>query len=160
MEVEKINDISNLKCHNGVIAIAKDGEVFVSRRNEINTRHWCCYDDIEESLNLNSDCGTDAMGHAWFMAKNGFISMIVEVIDEDLICLITSPKVETLEFTQLEKLYEVLQFNFKDSLPKFSISLGTENDNEEIEENGKYDFGFEKVNQTFNFDSLSKPKRR
>lgn len=160
MEVEKINEMTNLKCDDGVIAITKEGEVLVSRRNKINARHWCCYDDIEESLNLNSGCGIDTMGHAWFMTKNGFISMMIDVIGKDLICLIASPKVEKLEPIQLKKLYEVLQFNFKDSLPKFSISLGTENDNEEIEENGKYDFGFEKVYQTFNFDSFSKIKRR
>ena len=41
MEVEKINEMTNLKCDDGVIAITKEGEVLVSRRKKINSRQWC-----------------------------------------------------------------------------------------------------------------------
>ena len=37
---------------NGVIAIMPNGAVIASTINEINSKHWCCFDDIETKLNL------------------------------------------------------------------------------------------------------------
>lgn len=37
---------------NGVIAIMPNGAVIASAINEINSKHWCCFDDIETKLNL------------------------------------------------------------------------------------------------------------
>lgn len=78
---------------NGVIAIMPNGAVIASAINEINSRHQCCFDDIETKLNLKSNCGTDQMEHAWYLARKGIISIQVA---KDICYIITSPELDLI----------------------------------------------------------------
>lgn len=157
MEVEKINEMTNLKCDDGVIAITKEGEVLVSRRNKINARHWCCLDEIEGYLNLNSNAGTEQMEHAWFLAKNGIISL---QIVKDLVYIIVSPEVDMLEPAQLQRFYEVIETNFS-NVGMFGVDLVSEDGkHKSIEIDNQFEYGIKQIYQIFTPNSSVNHKRR
>lgn len=141
---------------NGVIAIMPNGTVIASKIDEVNPRHWCCFDDIETKLNLKSNCGTDQMEHAWYLARKGIISFQVA---KDICYIITSPEVELIPPAQLEKLSEIIQNNFYD-VEIFGIDLVSKDKHKAVIIDDEYEFGIDTVNKIFNFDSSLKHKSR
>lgn len=141
---------------NGVIAIMPNGAVIASAINEINSRHWCCFDDIETKLNLKSNCGTDQMEHAWYLARKGIISIQVA---KDICYIITSPELDLIPPVQLKMLSEIIEKNYND-VENFGIDLVSEDKHTPIIIDDEYEFGVDKVNEVFNFSSLQKHKSR
>ena len=141
---------------NGVIAIMPTGEVIASAIDEVNPKHWCCFDDIETKLNLKSNCGTDQMEHAWYLARKGIISFQVA---KDICYIITSPEVEMIPPVQLKILSEIIENYFPD-VEIFGIDLVSEDKHIPIIENDNYEFGIDTVRKVFNFTSLGRQKTR
>ncbi len=141
---------------NGVIAIMPNGAVIPSAINKINSRHWCCFDDIETQLNLKSNCGTDQMEHAWYLARKGIISIQVA---KDICYIITSPELDLIPPVQLKMLSEIIEKNYND-VENFGIDLVSEDKHTPIIIDDEYEFGVDKVNEVFNFSSLQKHKSR
>ncbi len=140
----------------GVIAIIPNGEVIVNYLDEVNPRHWCCFDEIETKLNLNSNCGTDQMEHAWYLARKGIISFQVA---KNICYIITSPEVDQISPVQLEKFYEVIDFGFHD-VEMFGVDLVSKDSHRPIEIDNCYEYGIDGLNQIFGFDSIKKHKTR
>lgn len=141
---------------NGVIAIMPNGAVKASVINKINPRHWCCFDDIETKLNLKSNCGTDQMEHAWYLARKGIISIQVA---KDICYIITSPELDLIPPVQLKMLSEIIEKNYND-VENFGIDLVSEDKHTPVIIDDEYEFGVDKVNEVFNFSSLQKHKSR
>lgn len=141
---------------NGVIAIMPNGAVKASKIDEVNPRHWCCFDDIETKLNLKSNCGTDQMEHAWYLARKGIISIQVA---KDICYIITSPELDLIPPVQLKMLSEIIEKNYND-VENFGIDLVSEDKHTPIIIDDEYEFGVDKVNEVFNFSSLQKHKSR
>lgn len=141
---------------NGVIAIMPNGAVKASKIDKVNPRHWCCFDDIETKLNLKSNCGTDQMEHAWYLARKGIISIQVA---KDICYIITSPELDLIPPVQLKMLSEIIKKNYND-VENFGIDLVSEDKHTPIIIDDEYEFGVDKVNEVFNFSSLQKHKSR
>ncbi len=141
---------------NGVIAIMPNGAVKASKIDKVNPRHWCCFDDIETKLNLKSNCGTDQMEHAWYLARKGIISIQVA---KDICYIITSPELDLIPPVQLKMLSEIIKKNYND-VENFGIDLVSEDKHTPVIIDDEYEFGVDKVNEVFNFSSLQKHRSR
>ena len=145
-----------MKDYNGVIAVLPTGETIVSNINEENPRHWCCFDEIETKLNLNSNCGTDQMEHAWYLARKGIISFQVA---KDICYIITSPELEMIPQEQLKGLDEIIENDFYD-VENFGVDFVSKDKHQPVIIGSKYEFGIDDLNQMFNFDSIKKHHSR
>ena len=139
----------------GVIIITQDGEEIVCNRDDINTHHWCCFSEIENKLNLDSNGGNDPMEYAWYLARKGIISFQVVKNQPNLI---VSPEVDMVSTVQFEKMHEVVK-NFSDE-DEFGVELVSNNEHRPIIINDSDVFGFDELNEIFHLDDLEKHKTR
>ncbi len=154
IDMEKISDINHIKCDRGVIAINEEGEVLVTKFDEINVNHSCCFSDIEENIDLDPDYGMDQMEHAWFLARNGIISF---QIAKNICYLITSP--DTITSIQLERFFEVVRAGFRD-VKQFSVDLVDGDHHVAIEIDGKSEYDISGLQKCFSYCSLKKKRVR
>lgn len=141
---------------NGVIIITQDGKILESYVDDIDPHHWCCFVDLENKLNLESNCGTDQMEHAWYLARKGIISFqVVNVLST----IVVSPEVDMISPVQLEKMQEVIKNKF-DNEDTFGVDLVSNDKHRPIIIGDNDEYGFDGLNEIFHFDDLEKHKTR
>lgn len=145
-----------MEFNNGVIVILPNGEYCIEEASEINSRHWGCFKEIEKKLNLNSNYGTDAMEHAWFLARNGIIS--IQVAKRIDFCIIVSPIVDKISENQLNKFNEIIKNNFSD-IEGFGVDLVNDSEHKVVEIEGQYQFDYDGLSQIFGFDACKSHKK-
>lgn len=146
-------EMTDMEKDNGVIVITPEGEILTSYVDDINPRHWCCFVDVENKLNLESNCGIDQMEHAWYLARQGILSLqIAKSINWSLI---TSPEIDTLSSTQLEKLDEILKNDVGEE-----IDFVLNDKHRPVIINNNSSFKIDELNEIFHFNNLEKHKTR
>lgn len=141
---------------NFVIIILPNGEYFIEEASETNSRHWCCFEEIEKKINLNSNYGMDAMEHAWFLARNGIIS--IQVAKRIDFYIIVSPIVDKISENQLNKFNEIIKNNFSD-IESFEVDLVNGLDHKVAQIEGHYQFDYDGLSQIFGFNACKSHKR-
>lgn len=145
-----------MEFNNGVIVILPNGEYYIEEASEINSRHWCCFKEIEKKINLNSNYETDVMEHAWFLARNGIIS--IQVAKRIDFYIIVSPIVDKISENQLNKFNEIIKNNFSD-IESFEVDLVNGLDHKVVEIEGHYQFDYDGLSQIFGFNACKSHKR-